>query len=235
MIRFTIILLITIMLIVLGCGIATQPPKLNWCGVQDYSVPSPAIQRMLDVAVYIKIQLDPWKSAIGGSGSGVIVDANEGIILTNSHVAKDVVNAADSFHITTNDGSTYICGRDSVILYPGYDLALIRIGKPLNLPSAVLTDVVPGVGERVMVVGSPMGEVNINSLSAGIISGVCRLLRGAEHLYFVQTDAAINPGSSGGPWFDSNGRVFAISARSFRLAQNLGYGIPMEYLRKATN
>lgn len=243
--RLTRILLVAIMLIVLGCGTALQMPKRNlgdkgysvptvqqmpkltWYEDEGYSVPSQAVQQMLDVTVLIKIQLGLTDM---GGGSGLIIDANEGVILTNNHIAK--ICDGERFYIMANDGEVYICDQDNVMLFPKYDLAFITIGKSLNLPTAVLTEVLPGVGETIMVVGSPLGEVNFNSISTGVLSGVNRVLPETENLYFVQTDAAVNPGSSGGPWFDKHGKVFAISARMYMYSQNLGYGIPMKYLRK---
>ena len=216
--------------------------KFNTSDDTGYSAPTAIVQHMLDVTVFIEVQLEPESDANGylpffnrrgGSGGGVIINAKAGIILTNNHVISDVERKRDFIYVKTNDGALYVCGKDDITLYPKYDLALINIGLPFNT-SAVLTESVPGAGESILVVGSPQGETNINSISGGVLSHALRKLEGAEDLYFVQTDAAINPGSSGGPWFDKDGRVFAISAMVDINAQNLGYGIPMKYLREAT-
>ncbi len=238
--HLTKVLLIVVMSLVLGC---TAPIlKLTWQNEKYNDVQSQAVQQMLAVTVFIETQLESDVDANGVtklgrrgiSASGVIIDANAGIILTNNHVVDDVQRERDYFSITTNNGMVYVGDEECITLFPEYDLALINLGYSLPTPSAVITTIVPNVGETIIVVGSPFGRTNINSVSAGILSGVRRKFLGAEDIYFLQTDAAINPGNSGGPWFDSHGRMFAISARMRRHAENLGYGISMEYLLKAT-
>jgi len=145
-----------------------------------------------------------------GEGSGVII-SKDGYILTNNHVVKN----AEHVQVMLSDKETYnakVIGTD-----PLTDLAIIKIDAD-NLPAAYLGDSDKlQIGQWVMAIGNPLGYLN-STVTAGIISARGRNLNlirddkgyGIEN--FIQTDAAINPGSSGGALVDLNGAVVGINA-----------------------
>jgi S1-C subfamily serine protease len=162
------------------------------------------------------------------SGSGVIIDGT-GLILTNSHV----VFGRQVMLVTLDDGTTLQAkpvGAD-----PLFDIALIKIPPPTKgtLPTAALGDSQKlQVGEEVYAIGNPFGLDQ--TLTRGIVSAVNRLLPGmtlslSEPL--IQTDAALNPGSSGGPLVNRCGVVVGITTALLPQAQSIGFAIPSSLIR----
>lgn len=148
-------------------------------------------------------------SARRGLGTGVLMSA-ENHVLTAAHV----VDGADSINVKTPDGKL----RPAAIQFsePEADVALLKLETPdPELPFAELGDSDQvAAGQRLLILGSPRGLEN--SLSVGHVSAFRefgRLYDGAVLLEFIQTDAAINSGNSGGPAFDSAGRVVGIASR----------------------
>ncbi|NLF29770.1 MAG: PDZ domain-containing protein [Planctomycetes bacterium] len=142
-----------------------------------------------------------------GLGSGVIVDADRGYVLTNNHVVAD----ADEVEIVLGDGRELRAGN--ILRDPKSDLAVIQIDAD-GLVAAELADSDQAeVGDLVLAIGSPQGLTQ--TVTAGIISAKGRRTqRGAVYgLYenYLQTDAAINMGNSGGPLVDMEGRVVGIN------------------------
>jgi serine protease Do len=141
------------------------------------------------------------------TGSGVIVD-EEGYIVTNNHVVKN----AEKLIVTLIDGNeenAEVVGTDA-----RSDLALIKIKVDRHVTPARLGDSDQlVVGEEVLAIGNPMGLRFARSVTAGIISGLNRLLTTEEGFSYrlIQTDAAINPGNSGGALFNLNGDVIGIN------------------------
>ena len=140
-------------------------------------------------------------------GSGVIIDAEKGYILTNNHVVDDV----DAIQVKLMDKREYeatIIGTD-----PKSDLAVLQIA------AKDLTDIQLGnsdqirVGEWVMAVGSPFSENLSHTVTTGIISALGRsnILNSQSYEDFIQTDAAINPGNSGGALLNMNGELIGIN------------------------
>ena len=164
------------------------------------------------------------------AGSGVIISA-EGYIVTNNHV----VDGADELTVTLNEGSkeysARIIGADKTT-----DLALIKIdGK--NLPAITIanSDDVK-VGEWVLAVGNPLG-LN-NTVTAGIISAKARTLGANGVESFIQTDAAINQGNSGGALVNTCGELIGINAMlASPTGSNIGYGfaIPTTIMNKVVD
>lgn len=164
------------------------------------------------------------------AGSGVIISA-EGYIVTNNHV----VDGADELTVTLNEGSkeysARIIGADKTT-----DLALIKIdGK--NLPAITIanSDDVK-VGEWVLAVGNPLG-LN-NTVTAGIISAKARTLGANGVESFIQTDAAINQGNSGGALVNTRGELIGINAMlASPTGSNIGYGfaIPTTIMNKVVD
>ncbi|MBR5062342.1 MAG: Do family serine endopeptidase [Prevotella sp.] len=165
----------------------------------------------------------PKKTA---TGSGVII-SNDGYIVTNNHV----VEGADELTVTLNDNrefSARIIGTDKTT-----DLALIKIdGKSLPAITITNSDNIK-VGEWVLAVGNPLG-LN-NTVTAGIVSAKARSLGANGVESFIQTDAAINAGNSGGALVNTRGELVGINAMLFsQTGTNIGYGfaIPTTIMNK---
>lgn len=160
------------------------------------------------------------------SASGVIITP-DGYTVTNSHVVE---NAAD-IDVSLADGSSFqanIIGQDKAT-----DLALLRVLSDRNLPTAHLGDSDRlQAGQIAIAIGNPYGFQN--TVTAGIISALGRSLRshtGRLIENVIQTDAALNPGNSGGPLVDSNGLVIGINTAIIQYAQGICFAIPVNTMR----
>jgi S1-C subfamily serine protease len=155
-----------------------------------------------------------------GSGSGVIVSP-DGLILTNSHV----VQGAKRADVTTLDGrmlSARVLGDD-----PDTDLALVRVEEDATLPAAKLGDSKKlKRGEIAIAIGNPLGFDA--SVTAGVISALGRSLGAKSGRMIddvIQTDAALNPGNSGGPLVSSQGEVVGINTAMIAGAQGICFAV----------
>jgi Do/DeqQ family serine protease len=157
-------------------------------------------------------------------GSGVIVDAARGLILTNHHV----IEGADEVSVTLSDGRTMqaeFVGSD-----PDTDVALMRIPVPKDAPLVAIPLADSSklqVGDFVVAVGNPFGIGQ--TVTSGIVSAVGRSgLQGLGYQNFIQTDASINPGNSGGALVNLDGQLVGINTASFNprgsMAGNIGLG-----------
>ena len=155
-------------------------------------------------------------------GSGVIVDANKGYVLTNNHV----VDGADDISVTLSDARTVkakVLGTD-----PDTDLAVLQIPAE-KLAAVPLADSSKlRMGDFVVAVGDPFGIGQ--SASTGIVSGLGRSgLRGSGYQNFIQTDASINPGNSGGPLVNLRGELVGINSMIYSPSGGsvgIGFAIP---------
>jgi len=145
-----------------------------------------------------------------GLGSGVVVDAKNGYVVTNNHV----VAGADDVEVVTADRRTFTA--EWIKTDPMSDLAIIKLKKPENLVEAPLGDSdAMAVGDNVMAIGSPRGMPQ--TVTQGIVSALGRHQAsvandgGALYQDFIQTDAAINRGNSGGPLVNMRGEVIGIN------------------------
>ncbi len=161
-----------------------------------------------------------------GQGSGFIISA-DGLILTNAHVVRD----AKEVKVKLSDRSEYsakVLGSDpvtdvAVLRIEAKDLPTVRLGDPKQL----------GVGDPVLAIGAPFGFEQ--TATQGIVSAKGRSLPGDAVVPFIQTDAAVNPGNSGGPLFSGNGEVIGINAQIYSHTggyQGLAFAIPIDVALK---
>jgi serine protease Do len=157
-----------------------------------------------------------------GMGSGFIVESN-GTILTNAHV----VEGADEVRVRLTDRREFkgkVVGTDKAT-----DIAVVKIDAK-GLPAVKLGD--PSqikVGEWVLAIGSPFGFEN--TVTAGIVSATSRSLPDGTYVPFIQTDAAVNPGNSGGPLFNLKGEVIGINSQIYSRSggfQGIAFAVPID-------
>jgi S1-C subfamily serine protease len=182
------------------------------------------------------VQVDPWqpwwRRETEGIGSGVIYDT-KGHIITNAHVIRGAKAILVTF-INGKESSAEIIGTD-----PRTDLAVIKVHPiPERMEPAVLGDSDElRVGDLVLAIGNPFGLSH--TVTAGIISGLGRRTLGSETLYenYIQTDAAINRGNSGGALVNLKGEVIGINTamlvgdRYLRSYSGLGLAIPINMVK----
>ena len=154
-----------------------------------------------------------------GAGSGFIIDS-DGSILTNHHV----VDGAERLIVTLSDGRTLrarLIGAD-----PDTDIALLKVDGERGLPVAPLGDSSTlRMGEWVCAIGNPLGYEH--TVTVGVVSYVGRKLFDAGLDNYIQTDAAINFGNSGGPLINTRGEVIGINAAISSRASNIGFAVPI--------
>ena len=161
-----------------------------------------------------------------GMGSGFIISA-DGLILTNAHVVRDAKEVTVKLS-DRREFSAKVLGSD-----PTTDIAVLRINAT-GLPTVRLGDARQlEVGDPVLAIGAPYGLEQ--TATQGIVSAKGRSLPGDAVVPFIQTDAAVNPGNSGGPLFDGSGAVVGINAQIYSQSggfQGLSFSIPINLALK---
>ena len=145
------------------------------------------------------------RNLVTGQGSGFFISA-DGYAVTNNHV----VEKAESVQVTTDDGKIYtakVIGND-----PRTDLALIKV-EGSGFPFVKLADKAPRIGDWVLAVGNPFGLGG--TVTAGIVSARGRDIGASAYDDFIQIDAPVNKGNSGGPTFDTEGAVIGVNTAIF--------------------
>jgi len=162
----------------------------------------------------------PWPRR--GFGSGVLLDA-QGHVLTTHHV----IDGASKVIVTFADGrvlSGAVVGGDDET-----DIAVIKVeGKDFHAAEFADSDLLK-VGQPVLAIGNPLGLPGGPTVTSGVISSLRRNLSfgPGDGLPVIQTDAAVNPGNSGGPLVDLQGRVVAINTATIPFAEGIGFAIPI--------
>jgi serine protease Do len=224
-----------IALAVIGAGVGVaQLPAANSAAA---TAPAAAVQTLPDFAAIAEankaavVNITSSKASVNtpvpnvprqGMGSGFIVESN-GTILTNAHV----VEGADEVTVRLIDRREYkgkVVGVDkpsdiAVVKIAANGLPAVKIGDPNALK----------VGEWVLAIGSPFGFEN--TVTAGIVSATSRSLPDGTYVPFIQTDAAVNPGNSGGPLFNLKGEVIGIASQIYSRTggyQGLAFAIPID-------
>ena len=161
-----------------------------------------------------------------GSGSGFVIDAKNGYIITNNHV----IQGAEKLVISFADGRNIegkLVGGDTRT-----DLAVVKVTDTKNLTSVQLGDSsILQVGESVVAIGNPGGQEFARSVTTGVVSATNRFLNieGESSFNLIKTDAAINPGNSVGPLVNYNGQVIGINSDKNQEPgfEGMGFAIPI--------
>ncbi|HMM05180.1 MAG TPA: trypsin-like peptidase domain-containing protein [Clostridiales bacterium] len=162
-----------------------------------------------------------------GQGTGMII-SDDGYILTNAHVVKDF----SQLNVTLNDENQTKYEATMVGYDDTTDLAVIKIDADGLTPVTFGTSADLEVGESVVVIGNPLGEEFSGSVTTGIVSALNRKVEfddGQVYTY-IQTDAAINSGNSGGPLVNMSGQVIGINSAKIdsSIAEGMGFAIPID-------
>jgi S1-C subfamily serine protease len=184
------------------------PATFKGCGAPERLMPG-ATSELLPATVIVE--------SASGLGSGVLI-SDDGLVLTAAHVVEP-----GELTIQLQSGQRH--KAVAVRVHKQRDVALVRfVDRPAE-PTACLPlwSERPAIGTELYAIGSPRGKELAFSVTRGIVSS----LREVDGIEFLQTDASLNPGNSGGPMVDAQGRVLAIVSWGVRGAEGLGFGVPV--------
>ncbi len=207
---------------------SSVPALKTFAKDSEAMTPSEIYKQYVDSVVSIRTETTALNifgqvTTAASAGTGFVI-SEDGYILTNNHVVSD----GTTITVTLNDGSEYeasVMGADN-----DSDIAVLKIDAagltPVNLGDS--DDIV--VGEDVAVIGNPLGELT-NSLTTGAVSALDRMISTDRYdaINMFQIDAAVNSGNSGGPVFDSTGRVIGVVTAKYSnsTVEGLGFAIPI--------
>jgi serine protease Do len=162
----------------------------------------------------------------GGAGTGFLVDS-VGLVATNDHV----VRGTRTVGVTFSDGTEVsgdVLGQD-----PLTDLALVRVPRHSGSPVTFGDSAGLRVGQFALAIGNALGLPGEPTVSLGVVSALGRPLPGTDFVFegLIQTDAAVNPGNSGGPLVDLRGAVIGVTSAMIPFAQGVGFAVPSNTVR----
>jgi serine protease Do len=189
------------------------------------------VQKVKPAVISVRVRLDAGPQMSGGNaprmaqGSGFFISAN-GYAVTNNHV----VEHATAVEITTNEGKTYaaeVVGTDTKT-----DVALLKVEGRADFPYVTFASTPIRVGDWVLVVGNPFGLGG--TVTAGIISARGRDIGSGPYDDYIQIDAPVNKGNSGGPAFDQSGNVVGVTTAIYSPSGGsvgIGFAIPADTVK----
>ena len=204
---------------------ASAAPAYDTEELQNIAVYKKALPSVVNITS-TAVQFDFFYGPVPqqGQGSGFILN-KDGLILTNAHV----ISNAQQIEVKLSDKHTYKAQRIGVD--PAHDLALLKINAPNLVPATLAESQNLVVGQRVYAIGNPFGLQG--TMTRGIISAI-RSIRGPQGNPIedaIQTDAAVNPGNSGGPLLNSKGEVIGITTlianNGADQSSGIGFAIPI--------
>lgn len=223
--------------------IDTKPSKQEVVVLEEQDAVIKVVEETAPAVVSIvrkEIFFDPFRGPFRSEdsiGTGFIIDGKAGIILTNKHV---VDNTGATYSVVLGEGEVSY-DVDRIYKDPINDFAILKVQfeGSTDIPQIALGD--SGsikIGQTVIAIGNALGQFG-NSVTKGIISGLGRgivaksgVFGRAESLKdIIQTDAALNPGNSGGPLLNLNGEVIGINVAISQGAENIGFSIPIDVLK----
>ena len=201
-------------------------------------VASPAVVSVIRKDTYFNYSSGPIQQE-DSIGTGFIIDGKRGIVLTNKHVV-DSEEASYSVYLDETDKQYDVVkvARDPV---NDFSVLQVRLGENEVLPELKLADSDSlQIGQTVIAIGNALGEFG-NSVTRGIISGLNRGIMASSGVFgnpeyiedVIQTDAALNPGNSGGPLINLQGEVIGINVAISGGAENIGFSIPVNSIKPA--
>ncbi len=223
-------------------NINKEPTRVIYQDEEDATIKvvekaSPAVVSVIRKDVSFDTRTGPIEQS-DSIGTGFIINGKEGIILTNKHVVEE---ENVSYSVVLNDGDKQYDVVD-ISRDPLNDFSILKIDlRGQNLPElAIGNSGKLKIGQTVVAIGNALGEFG-NSVTKGIVSGLNRgilaqsgVFGQAEYLdNVIQTDAALNPGNSGGPLLNLQGEVVGINVATSRGAENIGFSIPIDVLKPA--
>lgn len=182
-----------------------------------------------------RTSFDPFRGPMtqeSGIGTGFVVD-KKGTILTNKHVVSDT---GTKFTVLTKDGKTYNVLK--INLDPSNDLAILKTDAIGLTPIELGDSDSIKLGQTVIAIGNALGRFT-NTVTKGVVSGIGRGITASANAYsageslenVIQTDAALNPGNSGGPLIDLDGRVIGVNVAVASGTENIGFSIPINTIK----